>query len=195
MRHRLKRAAAIALPLVLGAGVAFASEGGGHEAMPLDQILWEMGIKVLDVSIIAFLGFKYLSKPIAQAMASRSAEVQRALDDAKAGQREAEARLAELKAKTAGLDREIEALRLQAADDMERERAMLSEEGKAAAEHVAQHARETIRQEFAKARAELHRDAADLAVRLAEEHVRAAMNADDQRRLAGGYLKEMETVR
>jgi F-type H+-transporting ATPase subunit b len=180
---------------VLGAGVAFASEGGGHEAMPLDQILWEMGIKVLDVSIIAFLGFKYLSKPIAQAMASRSAEVQRALDDAKAGQREAEARLAELKAKTAGLDREIEALRLQAADDMERERAMLSEEGKAAAEHVAQHARETIRQEFAKARAELHRDAADLAVRLAEEHVRAAMNADDQRRLAGGYLKEMETVR
>jgi F0F1-type ATP synthase membrane subunit b/b' len=195
MRRRLKRAAAIALPLVLGAGAAFASEGGGHEAMPLDKILWEMGIKVLDVSIIAFFGFKYLSKPITQAMASRSADVQHALDDAKAGQREAEARLAELKAKTAGLDREIEALRVQAAGDMERERAMLVQEGQAAAEHVAQHARETIRQEFVKARAELHRDAADLAVRLAEEHVRAAMSAEDQRRLAGGYLKEMETVR
>jgi len=195
MRRHALAAATATLAVTLGATAALASGGGGHEAMPLDKILWEMGIKVLDISIIAFFGFKYLSKPLAQAMASRSAAVQSALDEAKAGQREAEARLAALKAKTAGLDLEIEALRVQAAADMERERTTLLEEGKAAAEHVAQHARETIRQEFAKARAELHRDAADLAVRLAEEHVRAAMSADDQRRLAGGYLKEMETVR
>ena len=43
--------------------------------MPLDKILWEMGIKILDVAIIAFFGFKFLSKPIAQAMADRSAAV------------------------------------------------------------------------------------------------------------------------
>jgi F-type H+-transporting ATPase subunit b len=78
---------------------------------------------------------------------------------------------------------------------MERERTLLIEEGKAAAEHVAQHARETIRQEVAKARAELHRDAADLAVRLAGEHVRSSMTTADQSRLASDYFKEMETVR
>jgi F-type H+-transporting ATPase subunit b len=78
---------------------------------------------------------------------------------------------------------------------MERERALLLEEGKAAAERVAQHARETIRQEVAKARAELHREAADLAVRRAGEQVRAAVTADDQRRLSGDYLTQMETVR
>jgi len=163
--------------------------------MPLDKILWEMGIKILDVSIIVFFGFKFLSKPLTQAMADRSAAVRSALEEATAGRREAEARLAEFQAKAAGLDKEIDAMRAQAAADMERERAILISEGQAAAEHVARHARETIRQEFAKARAELHREAADLAVRLAEEHVRSAMTAADQSRLAGDYFKEMETVR
>lgn len=195
MRLLLKAAAAISLPAVLCASAALASGGGGHEAMPLNQILWEMGIKVLDVAIIAFFGFKFLSKPIAQAMANRSTAVRASLEEAKAGQREAEERLAELQAKTASLDAELEALRIQAATDMERERAILIDEGKAAAEHVAQHTRETIRQEVAKARAELHRDAAELAVRLAGENVRATMTDADQRRLAGEYLKEMETVR
>src|SRR5512137_1143600 len=102
---------------------AIASEGGGHEAMPLDKILWEMGIKVLDVAIIAFFGFKYLSKPIAQVMAGRSEAVRHALEEATAGRREAEARLAEFQAKAAGLEGEIEALRAQAGADMERERA------------------------------------------------------------------------
>ncbi len=195
MRRLFRTAAVLTLPVVLGASAAFASAGGGHEAMPLDKILWEMGIKILDVAIIAFFGFKLLSKPIAQAMADRSAAVRRALDEATAGRREAEARLAEFQAKAAGLDLEIEALRVQAGADMERERAMLIQEGKAAAEHVAQHARETIRQEVAKARAELHRDAADLAVRLAEQQVRSTMTAADQSRLAGDYFKEMEAAR
>lgn len=195
MQRLLKAAAAVSLAAACCAGTALAAGGGGHGAMPLDQILWEMGIKILDVAIIAFFGFKFLSKPITQAMANRSAAVRASLEEAKAGQREAEERLAELQAKTASLDSEIEALRAQAATDMERERALLVDEGKAAAEHVAQHTRETIRQEVAKARAELHRDAAELAVRLAEEHVRATMTDADQHRLAGEYLKEMETVR
>ncbi len=195
MSRLQKVAAALALPVVLCAAAAFASEGGAAEALTLDKILWEMGIKVLDVAIIAFFGFKFLSKPIAQAMADRSAAVRAAVEEATAGRREAEARLAEFQAKAAGLDKEIEALRNQAGADMERERAILIDEGKAAAEHVSQHARETIRQEVAKARAELHRDAAELAVRLAEEHVRATMTAADQSRLAGDYFKEMEAAR
>jgi F-type H+-transporting ATPase subunit b len=193
MRRLLK--ASLALPALLCAATAFASGGGGQEAMPLESILWELGIKFLDVGIIAFFGFKFLSKPIARAMAERSAAVRRSLDEATAGRREAEARLAEFQAKAAGLDQEIEALRSQAAVDIERERAIMIAEGKAAAEHVGQHARETIRQEIAKARAELHREAAELAVRLAEEQVRGAMTAADQSRLAGDYFKQMEAAR
>ena len=196
MRRLLRSCATVAPGVLLcTAAAAIASEGGGHAAMPLDKILWEMGIKILDVAIIAFLGFKFLSKPIAQAMAGRSEAVRRELDEAAAGRREAEARLAEFKAKADGLDREIEAMRSQAAADMERERALLLEEGRAAAERVAQHARETIRQEVAAARAELHRDFALVAVQLATANVKAQITGADQQRILDEYAASLESVR
>jgi len=192
----MRRAATIAVAIILAAAaVAFASEGGGHEAIPLDTILWELGIKILDVSIVAFLGFKFLSKPIARALEGRSEAVRRQIEEATAGRRAAEARLAEFQEKNARLEAEIQELTTQTGVDIEREQALLLEEGKAAAERVAQHARETIRQEVAKARAELHREAAELAVRIATEQVRAGLGPDDHRRLVGDYLKEMEAVR
>jgi F-type H+-transporting ATPase subunit b len=160
--------------------------------MKLEDILWEMGIKVLDVAIIAFLAFKYLSKPIAQAMAGRSETVRAAVEEATAGRREAEARLAEFQRKAAGLEAEIDALRAQAGADMERERNLLIEEGRTAAERVAQHARETIRQEVVKARSELHREAALLAVQLATANVKAQMTPADQQRLLDEYAASLE---
>jgi F-type H+-transporting ATPase subunit b len=178
--------------LLLLATAALASSGGGHEPMPLDKILWEMGIKVLDVSIIAFLAFKYLSKPIAQAMAGRSEAVRTAVEEATAGRREAEARLAEFQKRAAGLEAEIDALRAQAGADMERERNLLIEEGRTAAERVAQHARETIRQEVVKARSELHREAALLAVQLATANVKAQMTPADQQRILDEYAASLE---
>jgi len=163
--------------------------------MPLDKILWEMGIKILDVAIIAFFGFKYLSKPIAQAMADRSEAVRSALEEASAGRREAEARLAEFKARAAGLEREIDTMRTQAAADMERERNILIEEGRAAAERVGQHARETIRQEVVKARADLHREAALLAVHIATASVKAQITDADQQRILDEYAASLESAR
>jgi F-type H+-transporting ATPase subunit b len=190
--RRFRTAAALAPGLLLLASAALAAEGGGHTAMKLEDILWEMGIKVLDVAIIAFFAFKYLSKPIAQAMAGRSEAVRAAVEEATAGRREAEARLAAFQAKAAGLEGEIDALRAQAAADMERERALLIKEGRAAAEHVAQHARETIRQEVAKARADLHREAVHIAVQLATANVKAQISAADQQRILDEYAASLE---
>jgi F-type H+-transporting ATPase subunit b len=189
---KLRIAAALAPAALLVATAALASGGGGHEAMPLDKILWEMGIKILDVGIIAFFAFKYLSKPIAQAMAGRSEAVRAAVEEASAGRRAAEARLAEFQAKAAGLEAEIEAMRAQASADMERERSLLIEEGRAAAERIGQHARETIRQEVAKARSELHREAALIAVQLATANVKAQMTPADQQRILDEYAASLE---
>ena len=190
MRRRLRFAAAVLPPALLLATAAFAS--GGGEGMKFEDILWEMGIKVLDVAIIAFFAFKYLSKPISQAMANRSEAVRRALEDASAGRREAEARLAEFQQKAAGLEAEIEAMRAQASADMERERSLLIEEGRAAAERIGQHARETIRQEVVKARSELHREAALIAVQLATANVKAQMTSEDQQRILDEYAASLE---
>lgn len=188
--------AALAAAVACSAAVpVIAAGGGGHAPMPLDQILWELGIKILDVAVIAFIGFKVLSKPISKALASRSEAVRRQLEEATAGRREAEARLREFQEKAAGLEAQIDAMNAQAASEIEREQGIILEEGRAAAERVAQHARETIRQEVAKAREELHREAARLAVTLATDTIRAQAGAEDQRRLVSSYLAEMEATR
>jgi F0F1-type ATP synthase membrane subunit b/b' len=86
-------------------------------------------------------------------------------------------------------------LRSQAAADIERERTILVNEGKTAAEHIAQHARETIRQEVTKARAELHREAALLAVQVATVSVKAQITAADQQRIIDEYAVSLENAR
>lgn len=195
MRRFLRTTTAVALPGLFCAAAAFASEGGGNEALQINQILWELGIKFLDVAIIAFFAYKFLSKPLAQAMENRSAAVRRALEEATASRRDAEARLLEVQEKNARLENEIQQLVDQTAVDIERELAILSEEARAGAERIQHHAVETIRQEVVKARAELHREAALLAVRIATENVRTGISSQDQRRLVDEYLEEMEAAR
>ena len=71
----------------------------------------------------------------------------------------------------------------------------LADSRRRVAEHVAQHARETIRQESAKARAELHREAALLAVQVATSSVKAQITAAVQQRIIDEYAAALESAR
>lgn len=173
----------------------WAAGGGGGHAMTLGDILWDLGIKVLNVGILAFLAFKYLSKPLNTFVESRAAKVRSEIDAAKSAQREAEERLRIFQEKASLVDEEIKELRRKTCSDIDREQKILLEEAKDAAEHIRQHARDTIRQEMAKAREDLHREAAHLATELAGEIIRKNVDESDRKRLVDGYLKEMEAAR
>ena len=49
-----------------------AAGGGGEHAMTMGDILWDLGIKVLNVGILGFFAFKYLSKPLNRFVDTRS---------------------------------------------------------------------------------------------------------------------------
>ncbi len=180
--------------LVLAPSLLMASSGGGHEPMEMSAILWDMGIKVLNVSLLGGLAFWFLSKPLNEFVGARSRKVQQELEDAQAGRREAEERLQAFKDKMSQLDAKVEGLQKQTCSEIDKEQKLLLEEAKQAAEHIRLHARDTIRQEVLKARDDLHKHAATLAVTLAEELVKKNINTEDHNRLVGEYLKEMETV-
>ena len=192
---RFALATALVTALVLAPSLLFAVGGGGHEPMPMSAILWDMGIKILNVSVLGFLAFWFLSKPLNEFVKTRSQKVQQELEDAQAGRREAEERLQAFKDKMSQLDAKIEELQKQTCGEINREQKLLLEEAKQAAEHIRLHARDTIRQEVLKARDDLHTQAATLAVTLAEELVKKNINTEDHNRLVGEYLKEMETVK
>jgi len=184
-----------AAALVLAPSVAFAAGGGGGHAMTMDQILWDLGIKVLNTAILGFFAFKYLSKPLSKFVENRSDSVKEEINAAQSAQREAEERLMAFQEKMAGIDAEIEKLRRQTCSEIDKEQKILLEEAHKAAEHIRSHVGDTIQQEVAKARDELHSEAVRIAADLAEERVRKNINTDDQQRLVSGYLKEMEAAR
>ena len=161
----------------------------------LKDILWDMGVKVLDVAIVAFFAFKFLSKPLSRLVESRSEGIRRTLEDATRGRLEAEAKLKALQEKAEQIDTEIEAMRNQTRLEIEREQHLLLEEARRASEHVSRHARDTLHQEVAKAREELYREAVRLSTGLAEEMIARDFSDRDRQRMLRDYLREMETSR
>lgn len=177
----------LSLPSAL---LASGGEGGEH-AMTMGDVLWDLGVKALNVGILGFFAFKYLSKPLNRFVESRSNAVQQEIEHAKSAQRDAEERLRAFQEKTAGIDDEIAELRKQTCAEIDKEQKSLFEEARQASEHIRQHTRDTIRQEVAKARADLHSEAVRLAMEISEELIRKNIDNDDRKRLVDGYLKEM----
>lgn len=169
--------------------------GGAPAHMTMSDILWDLGIKVLNVGILGFLILKYLSGPLNKLVETRSAKVRAQIDAADTARREAEDRLNAFRRKAALVDSEIEELRAHTSEDIEREQKLLLEEARKAAEHIRLQARDTIRQEVLKARDDLHREASRLAVRTAGEIIRGNINTDDHDRLITEYMKEMEAAK
>jgi F-type H+-transporting ATPase subunit b len=194
-RHRTVTFSAFLFLTILLPASALAAGGGGGHAMTLSEILWELGIKVLNVGILGFLAFKFLSKPLNEFVAQRSDKIKAELEEAQVARREAEERLAAFREKTAGVEREIEELKKKTATDIEKEKGILLEEARKAAEHVRSHARETIHLEVSKARADLHGEAVRLAAEIAEDLIRKNVSPEDQKRIFAEYVKEMEAAR
>jgi F-type H+-transporting ATPase subunit b len=183
--------------LLAGAALApsFAlASGAAPVHMSLNEILWDLGIKVLNVGILGFFAFKYLSGPLNRLVEARSDKIREELDAAKSARLEAEERLRAFREKTARVDDEIEELRKQTCGDIDREQKLILQEAKQAAEHIRQHARDTIRQEVLKARDDLHREASRLAADLAEDIIRKNIDSGDQDRLVKEYVTEMEAA-
>jgi len=188
------------VPVLFATGIflvpALAHAAGGAPAhMTMSDILWDLGIKVLNVGILGFLILKYLSGPLNKLVETRSAKVRAEIDAADTARREAEDRLNAFRKKAALVDSEIEELRAHTSEDIEREQKLLLEEARQAAEHIRLQARDTIRQEVLKARDDLHREASVLAARTAGEIIRGTINPDDHDRLISEYMKEMEAAK
>lgn len=183
------------LAFLLLPALAGAAGGGDAHAMSFSEILWDLGIKFLNVGILSFFAFKYLSKPLNRFVELRSEKIRGELEESQRARREAEERLQQFKAKAAGIDAEIEELRKKTCSDIDKEQKILLAEARQAAEHIRTHARDTIHLEVAKAKADLHSEAVRLASELAEELVRKNISPEDQKRLFGEYVKEMEAAR
>lgn len=175
------------------AGETAGHTGEGESVAGPHETLW----KTVNFVILAgFLGY-LIGKQAPGLFASRNAKIRSGLDEAAAKTAEAEARTAEISRKLAALQDEIDQMRREALAELEADQQRSREQTAQLLEKVNEHARQDIDAAGKAARQELKAYAADLAVRLAAEQIRAGINQDAEQTLvnafAGGLRRRQRT--
>lgn len=142
---------------------------------------------VLYIALIA----TFVRRPASDAIRDRALGIRKAITDSARERDEARDHHDEVNARLARLEDEIAGMRAEAEADAKLESERMIERARTEAGRIAALAERNIRDEVARARLELQRDAADLAIQLAENTLKGAVGADDQERLAREFLASL----
>jgi F-type H+-transporting ATPase subunit b len=201
----MRRALLLITILALVLAPAFAQHEGEHKAPGHGQAAEgshgegghsNLGVwKWANFAILAGIVGYVLAKNGGAFFRSRNEQILKDISDAEKVRQDAEARAAEVDRKLASLDAEIEALRAgsrqQAAAEGERARAAAETQ----MAKIREHGEQEIEAAGKSARQELKRYAAELAVNMARERIRAGMNSQTDDALVRSFVEGLEHVR
>lgn len=172
------------------ATLAVAASGGGHEVdsgVLLKDFVW----RCLNFAILFGALVYVVSKPLRNGLAARREGVEKALADAEAAKLEAEARFADYDAKLNRAAAEIAEISAGIRREGEVERDRILANARDMAEKIKVEAERAAENEIARARTELRREAARLAIGLAEELLKKNFTSDDHDRLVNEYMQKV----
>lgn len=190
MRKQLKSILPALLMIAAMSGVAFASGGGGHE-VDSGVLLKDFLYRVLNFSIVVAILVYFLTKPMKKGLAGRREEIEKTLAEAKQAKEDAEAKFAEYDRKLAQATDEIAEISDAIRREGQLEKEKIIANAKAMAEQIEKDAGKAAELEIAKARAELQREAVELAVGLAEDLLKKNFTKDDDNRLIDEYMQKV----
>lgn len=188
--NSLKLVMTIAL-LLLTAGIAFASEGGGHHEVASGVLLKDYLYRCFNFAVTFGLLAYFVTKPIRKGLSGRTESVADALKQAEQAKLEAEAKFAEYDQKLAKAAAEIEGIYEDIRREGELEKARILDNAKQMADKITQEAEKTAANEVNKARTELRQEATRMAIEIAEELLKKNFTKDDQSRLVDEYMQKV----
>jgi F-type H+-transporting ATPase subunit b len=177
----------LVLLLVIGCAVMAAQEREGGSSEP------SMTLKVVNFAILA-AGLGYLmAKNLPSFFQTRTGSIQKGIAEAQQMKQDAERRAAEMDKRLSALGADIETFRKQAGSEMEKEGERIRQETAAAIERQEQQAQAEIESAGKTARRELKTYAANLALDLAEQRIRARMDSATEAALVENFLSDLRT--
>jgi F-type H+-transporting ATPase subunit b len=175
------------IPLfLLASAVCFAQEAGAESAEP--GMIWKVANFVI---LAAFLGY-LVAKNLPPLFVSRTAAIQKEITDAQKLKQESEARAAVILKRVSSLGADIEAFRVQAHSEMEREGQRIREEAAAHIQKLNAQAQSEIESAGKTARRELRAYAADLALDLAGQRIRTRLDAGTEAGLVDRFVGDLQ---
>jgi F-type H+-transporting ATPase subunit b len=175
--------------LVLFPVVVLASGGGGHADSGV--LIKDFAYRCFNFALMAGLLAYFVTKPIRKGLKGRTAEIEKTLADAQAAKEAAEAKHLEYSEKLAKATEEIAGITEAIRREGELERDKIIASAKELAIKIEQEADNKASGVVVKARAELRKEAASLAVELAEDLLKKQVSADDQKRLVDEYMQKV----
>jgi F-type H+-transporting ATPase subunit b len=192
-RRDMKKSFVIALvtvALLTAAGVALA--GTGAEAhTSAGALLRDFLYRCFNFAITFALLAYFLVKPIRNALAGRREGIAKRLEEAERARQQAEAKFAEYDDKLSQAEAEIEKIYEAIKREGEAERDRILANAQDMAVKIRQDAEKTATHEVARARDALRREAAELAVNIAEDILTKNLTAGDQTRLVEEYVQKV----
>ena len=138
------------------------------------------------------IGLGYmLAKLLPKTFADRTATIQKDIKEAQRLKADAEKRAAEVEAKVAALGADIEKFRVEAAQEMAAEGDRIRQDTAAQIKRVEEQASLEIETAGKLARRELTRHAAELALKMAEDRVRARLDSSTESALVDKFVAEL----
>jgi F-type H+-transporting ATPase subunit b len=174
--------------VVLMAGVAFASGGGEHGSKWGGFVFQVINFAVL----VAILAFAAIKADLRGMIAGRSEGIRKSIEDARKAREAAEKALSEVEEKLKTKDREIAEMMQVSEQSGSKERDRLVAEGERLSKSLIEQARANIGLELRQAREALKKEAAELALELAEQKIGQKLTAEDQKALFDDALKRLE---
>ena len=183
-RHWIGRilCALVALLVIAPAVACAANEehGGGGGLISFDKSLIVQGVNFL--LLLAVLNY-LLYKPLIGKMQERTAAIRKSLEEAQAARAEAARQQEENAARLRSAYQEAAAIREQALKEAGEEQRKLVTAAQAEARRLVETGRAQTEADIRRAREELRREVAGLAVAVAEKLVRKSLREDDHRRV------------
>jgi F-type H+-transporting ATPase subunit b len=193
--------AALVAPLVRGLGAwavwlglpgaALAAEGGGGS---LIEINWTLGVQLISFLLLLAVLFKFLYRPLMEALEGRTAAIQQQLAEAQAARENAQREMAAMEERIRVAHADAQALRERALREAGELRERLNGEARQEAARLVEAAQAQIAQEVRRARAELRGEVGTLATQIAERLVRKSLTDEDHQRLVREALARIEST-
>ena len=189
----------VAIGLAFAGCTAFAQEHEGAEKKPGAEKeesfaeKHELELKWANFLLLAGLLGYTLGKNAGPFFTARSAGIRKDMDESLRQRQEAEAKAADVDRRLANLEKDIAALRGQSETEAKVETERMAQQTEAEIVKIQAHAEQEIASAGKAARMALKRYAAELAVGLAEQKVRARMTPDTEDALVQGFVRNLKS--
>jgi len=190
MNKKVVSGAAVILIVGLAATAMASGAEGGHHA-DSGKLLTDFLYRCLNFAVtFGLLGY-FITKPIRNGLSGRRQGIEKALEEAKAAQEAAEAKFAEYDDKLAKASSEIEDIYEAIKREGELERTKILANAQEMAQKIEEEAKKSADREISNARALLRREAASMAISIAEEILQKNFTSQDQTRLVDEYMQKV----